>query len=125
MELPAIDFGGARPYIKTALEYAGNTHTLDDVAEGVREGRFQYWPSESGRSAIVTEVLEAPRQRTLHFFLAGGDLQELEQMHERLLEWGRAVGCTRATLAGRPGWARSFLTRAGWRPSALLMETEL
>lgn len=111
-----------RPQIEAALAYARGTHTFDDIAAGVSEGTFQLWPGE--RSVIVTEVLATPRARILHFFLAGGDLQELEQMTPVVLAWGKAEGCTRAALIGRRGWTRTFL-KEGWEQTGVLMETTI
>lgn len=111
------------PYISDALEYAGGSHTLADVWHGIEGGGYQLWPGE--RSAIVTEMLQTPGHLTLHFFLAGGSLPELEGMLPVILAWGREQGCTRASLLGRHGWQRTFLRRLGWRPTAVLMETPL
>lgn len=112
-----------RPQITAALKYANGTHTFDDIKQGVADGRFQLWPGRD--SVIVTEVLQSPRQRTLHFFLAGGDLGELEVMTPLVIEWGKTQGCTRAALIGRRGWARTFLAGAGWQQTGVLMETQL
>lgn len=102
-----------------ALALAGGTHTLDDVAEAVAEGRMQFWPGAT--SAIVTQIEQTPRVRILHVFLAGGTLAELEAMMPPIEAWGRAHGCTRATLFGRQGWSRSFLREHGWTTPAVMM----
>src|SRR3546814_5288752 len=57
-----------------ALSFSGGTHTYDDVVEGVNTGRYVFWPGPN--SAVITEIIEYPRQRTLHFFLAGGNRSE-------------------------------------------------
>lgn len=114
----------ARQYLEPALDYAGGTHLWDDIVQGIAEGRFQFWPGI--RSAIITEIIEYPRQRTLHFFLAGGNQPELEVMLPGILQWGRSRGCTSASLVGRQGWTRSFLTRTeGWKPRSVVMTKEL
>jgi hypothetical protein len=75
---------------------------------------------------VITEVIPYPRQRDLHFFLAGGDMQELRTMYPKIIEWARGQGCSRATLAGRAGWLRSFLTREeGWEPRWTVLAKEL
>ena len=55
-----------REYIENALEYAEGTHTFDDIALGVLSGRYILWPGE--RSAIVTEIINYPQIKDLHFF---------------------------------------------------------
>lgn len=101
-----------RSYIERALVYAGGTHTVDDVLEMIAAGTVQAWPGP--RSIIVTELVEYPRLRCLHVFLAGGNKTELEAMAPVVLQWGAEQGCQRASLCGRKGWARTFLTRQGW-----------
>ena len=114
----------ARDYLEPALSYAGGTHLWEDIVQGVAEGRYQYWPG--ARSAIITEIIEYPRQRTLHYFLAGGNLAALEVMVPLINEWGRKHGCTAASMVGRRGWERSFLSRTeGWTPTAVVMTKEL
>lgn len=118
-----LDLNGARPHIEAALSYSGGTHTFDDVVKGVSTGKFVFWPGVN--SAIITEIIEYPRQRTLHFFLAGGNMAELEVMLPGILNWGREQGCTTASLTGREGWARSFLKREGWNKKLIVMTKEL
>lgn len=112
--------GPWRRYIEDALVYAGGTHTFEDVQAQVAAGTLQFWPGVS--SAIVTEIVEFPRQRRLHFFLAGGTLHELEAMLPLILAWGRERGCTTTTLVGRPGWERTFLKRLGWVQTLVVLE---
>ena len=118
-----------RPQIRAALRYACGTdgrptHTVDDVIEMVETDLAQCWPGP--RSVIITEVIDRPRRRVLHFFLAGGVMRELEAMTPLILEWGVTQGCDSASLIGRKGWERSFLARTGWsRNDSILMEKML
>lgn len=114
----------ARPLIDRALNFSGGTHTFDDVCQMVSEGRLQYWPGPN--SIVVTEIIEYPRKRTLHFFLAAGNVAELEVMYPKIEEWGRLHGCDSATLTGREGWVRSFLSRKeGWHQKLVVMAKDL
>lgn len=111
-------------HISAALEYAGNSHTLEDVRALVEQGSLQLWPGKD--SVILTEILQTPRRRTLHFFVAGGDLEEIRRSYLPILEWGKSVGCTHASLVGRKGWERTFLTREdGWTAPLIYMEKVL
>lgn len=110
--IDAAEWARCAGYIEDALEYADGTHTLDDVRAGIEAGRFLLWTGP--HSAVITEIVQYPQLRALNFFLAGGRLEELEIMLPLMLQWGKTQGCTRATLTGRPGWSRSFLTKYGW-----------
>lgn len=108
-----------RVLIESALAYASGTHTFEDVAQEVEDGRAQFWPGP--HSVIITQIDEEPQGHTLHFFLAAGTSAELRAMEPGILEWGRGQGCVRARLVGRKGWERSFLKDTGWVNSGLII----
>lgn len=107
-----LDIQNYRKHIEAALRYSGGTHTFEDIVAGVDAGDFQFWPGPD--SVIITEIALYPRRKAIHFFLAGGHLPELEAMTPAILDWGREQGCNQATMCGRRGWDRTFLTRTGW-----------
>ena len=117
------DFERLRDHISAALEYSGGTHDIEDIADGLRAGQFQLWPGE--RSAIVTEIIVYPQLKDLHFFLAGGDLDELRLMQPIIESWGKSVGCSRVSLAGRRGWERTFLRDRGYEPKWFVLCKDL
>lgn len=113
--MAALDWTRYGPYIEAALEYTNGTHDLDDIIKAVAAGTLQVWPGE--RSVILTEIHDTPKKRLLHVFLAGGHLAELDAMYEPIEAWSKTRGCVGVTMTGRPGWARTFLTRdKGWVP---------
>ena len=112
-----------RHHVEAALEYSGGTHNFDDVAEMVEQNRLQLWPAKD--SVVLTEIIVYPRLKNLHYFLAGGDLDELSRMRPLIESWGKSVGCTRVTLAGRRGWAKTFLKDEGYSPQWSVLAKEL
>lgn len=112
-----------KPQIEAALQYSGHSHTFDDVVAMVKAGKAQFWGGPT--SVIVTEIVLEPQQKVLHFFLAGGNLAELEAMTPMILQWGREKGCVRASLVGRKGWDRTFLKRQGWTNGLVVLEKDL
>lgn len=112
-----------RNWIEDALQYAGGTHDFKDIAAGVLSDRFQLWPNKN--SVVVTEIVVYPKLKDLHYFLAGGNLDELQQMRPIIEKWGKSVGCTRVSLAGRRGWERTFLKDEGYRPQWFVLSKEL
>jgi hypothetical protein len=122
-DVNAPDIRGYREQIERALEYAGGSHTFDDVCDAVAERRLQFWPGHT--SCVVTEILEYPQHRCLNFFLAAGNLAELQAMAPKLEEWGRSQGCTKAVLSGRRGWERSFLVNEGYEQKLVVLEKVL
>lgn len=112
-----------RKWIEDALQYAQGTHTFNDIAAAVLSDRFQIWPSNN--AVVVTEIVVYPQLKDLHFFLAGGNLDELKAMRPIIESWGKSVGCTRVSLAGRKGWERTFLKDEGYKPNWFVLSKEL
>jgi hypothetical protein len=103
-----------RHHVVAALEYSGGTHNFEDVLEMVEKNQLQVWPATE--SIVLTEIIVYPRLKNLHYFLAGGDLDELSRMRPMIESWGKSIGCTRVSLAGRKGWAKTFLKDEGYSP---------
>ena len=113
----------ARAILEPAIAYANDEIRWDEVAAGVREGKYQLWMGVD--SAIVTEIVKYPRHATILFTFAGGNMRELRAMMPVIEEWGKSVGAKNAGMVGRKGWERSFLTEDGWKATRVLMEKEL
>lgn len=119
-----IEWARLEPHLENALQYSGGTHTLEDVFLGVANGDYQWWPGED--SVIVTEIVEYPRKTVLNYFLAGGELGELERMADQIEEWAlREKSIDAITLTGRKGWGRSFLRNRGYNETSVSMSKEL
>jgi hypothetical protein len=112
-----------RHHVEAALEYSGGTHNFEDITQMVEDHRLQLWPAKD--SVVLTEIIVYPRLKNLHYFLAGGDLDELSRMRPMIESWGKSLGCTRVTLAGRRGWAKTFLKDEGYSPQWSVLAKEL
>lgn len=110
----AKDLMRCRPYIEAALEYADGVMDWWDLVTKIERGEAQFWPGPA--SAVITEIIVWPStEKSLHIMLAGGKMGEISAMQNAILKWGTTMGCRRAHLTGRKGWARSFLTKTGWK----------
>jgi hypothetical protein len=112
-----------RHHVEAALEYSGGTHGFDNIVEMVGKNQLQVWPAS--QSIVLTEIIVYPRLKNLHYFLAGGDLDELSRMRPMIESWGKSIGCTRVSLAGRRGWAKTFLKDEGYSPQWTVLAKEL
>jgi hypothetical protein len=90
----------ARRFILPALKDDAEA----DVVSSLNQGHSQLF--EGQRSAFVTQITPAPR--TIHAWLAGGDLAELLSLVPGLEAYARAHGCQYATVNGRKGWDRAL-----------------
>lgn len=111
-----------KPWINAALEYSGGTHLFEDVVDSVKLGTMQLWAGERG--CLVTEIIQYPRKKVLHIFLAGGELDQILDMDASVQYFGRANGCTSMTLAGRRGWVRA-LSHLSWKEQFTVVGVEI
>lgn len=101
--------------LQPALDNSG-THRMEDIEAGVKEGRFQMWLDTD--CVGITEIIDFPLKRVLHIFLAGGDLEQIIGLHDKVWTWGQEQGCSEMTLSGRRGWLRAL---KHWEPTEYLM----
>jgi len=111
-----------REQIEAALKYAHGTHIWEDLVEAVGKQDLQFWPAE--KSFLLTEIVQYPRKRLLHVFLAGGSLEEIERMEPSLATFAERLDCDFISLAGRPGW-KKVLDKHGYAPAWTYMIKEL
>lgn len=109
-----------RPWLEAALEYSDGAFLWQDVLDGIARGAMQFWPAD--RAAIVTQVLTSPQKKTLHVFLAGGELDAVLDIVPALEVFGRGHGCTSMSMDGRPGWERVL---KDWKKTSIIMKKEL
>lgn len=121
-DAPVNELERCRPWIEAALEYSGGTHVFDDIVQGILDGRMQLWPAPRG--CIVTEIVVYPRKRVLNLFLAGGELDQILDMHDAVKAWAKEQDCEAAQLAGRLGWKR-VLEPLGWKTQHVNFQKEI
>lgn len=100
------EFERCRPYIEAALEREFGTHTIEDVRDMVLRGMAHLWVTPG--SATVTRIVDAPRNRMLCIWLAGGDLDELLRIEPQISAWAEGQCCDLVYISGRRGWLRAL-----------------
>mgnify|MGYP003625766792 CR=1 FL=1 len=98
--------GPYRELLESALERSGGTHTYEDVLDAIILGDMFFWPAE--KSCMVTEIVQYPRLRALHVFLAAGDLDEIRGMESSLISFAKSIKCSALSMSGRKGWAKAL-----------------
>lgn len=101
-----------------ALEHAHGEYDLQSLMAKVHAGDAQLW--HEGDAVIVTEVLDFPRTRVLHFWLGAGSLEDVITLQRKVNAWGKEQGCARATLHGRKGWVKA-LRADDWVEEGVIM----
>ena len=108
--------------IEKSLEYAHGSYTYDDVVAGIMQGRFQFYTHK--RSYVICETQNMPHYSIYHAFLAGGDMEEVLEIHEALVPVAKRVGAKYATMNGRLGWTKP-LKEVGWEARYVVYYKEL
>ena len=93
-------------HLQAALDVSRGTHTPDDIFQGITRGQFQMWVGN--HSAGVTEVVTYPQAKCLRFFLAGGDMEELSYMEQKISAGAKKLGFTRVEIGGRRGLLKAL-----------------
>lgn len=116
----ADEFERCADYIVAALEYAGHSHTLQDVWQAIANKQAAFFPLE--KSAIVVEIVDYPQRATCRIWLAGGDMEELIEAEKNVCDWARELGCDSMEIIGRKGWERQL---RDYKPTATVLVKDL
>jgi hypothetical protein len=111
-----------RTWIEAALALSGGTHVWDDIVSGIYSGKMQFWPAQN--ACAITEIITYPRNKVLHIFLAGGEMEQIVDMDESATEFAKAQGCCAITIAGRKGW-KKILEEKGYTERFTTLAKEL
>lgn len=106
------EFQRCSEWIQAALDKGDDTHDLIHIYDGLINTSFQLWSND--KCCVITEIIDYPKKRVLHIFLAGGSLEGIRALEEDAIQWAKSIGCTDFTLSGRKGWLRA-LKDNGWK----------
>jgi hypothetical protein len=110
----------AEPLLQPALDLAGVAFDLTDVFSAVASMDAQLWVDT--KSAAVTRIEEYPRTRACRIWLAGGDLDELQDVEREIVDWAKTIGCSGVEIYGRRGWLKAL---EGYDEGATVMYKEI
>lgn len=107
--------------LKAALAASGGRYTPRDVFDQVVHQNAQWWPGEA--SVVVTRMYQDGKDLVLHFWLAGGELEEIQSMVSYITERAHIErGATVARISGRRGW---LAVLPGYKEVSTTMERRL
>jgi len=110
------------PWIRAAIDRGTATHGFEDIAKAVLACDMQLWADDTG--CAVTEVMVYPKRKVMNIFLAGGELEAVGRIVERIERFAPHIGVQSLTYIGRPGWAK-FGDERGWAGKLVFMEKDL
>ena len=117
-----VDLAPYREMLESALAHNGGSHSYEDIVAGVESGIYLAWPGV--RSIVVCQLIQTPRRRVGHCFLAAGEMAEVLAIRTWCEEWAKRSGCDAVAINGRPGWER-LLASAGYSRKSVVLEKQL
>ena len=100
-----------QPLVESALEHSQGEFDPTDILGYLIAQSMQLWVSIDGQvnGMAVTQICTFPRYRAAHVVLLSGKDAVggwFAEMIRAIEIWAKAVGCTRVTENGRPGWEK-------------------
>lgn len=108
--------------IARALKRGGDTHSLQDILDGLLAGKYQLFENDDG--VCITEIMEAPKGRYLHCWVVAGRLPGVMQLQDAVERHALTNSCRFMSTSGRFGW-KAVLPHYGWKPSQIVFTKEL
>ena len=98
------------PLIQLAVRRTGRRHSEAAVLDSIIDNSFQCWVAgdrdHAVQLAVVTEIIEYPRQRWCRIVFCGGKgIDSYLPFLDILEDWAKINGCSGVEMIGRPGWA--------------------
>jgi hypothetical protein len=128
-EVPAV-FPTVKKHLDRAVEYAHGTLGIDDVYHDLLKGKTILWiitkDDYSIISAVITDVNQYPKKKTIRVLMAGGDrLDDWElRFCEALMEWANNIHADGIEVIGRKGWERR-LEKYGYKLAHTVLLKEI
>ena len=117
------EFDRVAPWIASALQEAGGTHSIEDIRQAVAAQNMLLMTSKN--AAILIEIVKYPQKKALRIFGVGGSgneaLEELKVFARGVPQMAADLGCTRFEGCGRPGWSRA-LRELGMTPHVFMFK---
>jgi hypothetical protein len=125
------------PVVGISPEYVRATNTIVHIASGGIVGGITHTRTSGGRAIIETNgvssrfieasetILRGTPSARIHNYNLTMEHRIIKKMRPHIEAWGKSVGCTRVTLAGRKGWERTFLKDEGYEPQWFILSKEL
>jgi hypothetical protein len=98
--------------LNRVLDRMGGLYLASDLISDVMAGKKQMFCLND--SIAVTQITNFPRAKVLDIIVVVGDVDELRELHERLMKFAEEVGCSVIQAYGRRGWVKDATSR-GWK----------
>lgn len=102
-------WGPHREKLLRAISLTG-THDEGDFLLMIFSGRAELITSE--KTAVVVEIVNHPKLKSMNVCLLGGDLLDLIAQEPGLEQKARSMGCKRLEFTGRDEWRAAMKDRA-------------
>ena len=94
-----------------------------DILESQRQG-FVLTSDGEVKAVVLTRIADDEAKSLVVTHATGKDRHLWQHLFPVLLDWGKAIGCTRVEAITRPGWKR-ILEKFGLKQTHVVLEMEL
>ena len=108
--------------IQKALRHGGDTHTWEDVREGIQDGRLRIFHDEHG--CWIVDLIVTPQKRYLSCWIVAGQLPEVMSLQKEVEKYAEEQGCAFMRAECRPGW-KIVYPQYGWHQTGIVIEKEI
>jgi hypothetical protein len=106
---------GYEQKLARVLDRMGGLYLLDDILARIADGRMQSFAVNN--SWVITQIDCYPRARTLHVVAMVGDLEDRDEIEQRLITFADEQNAGLISTHGRMGWL-PHARELGWRTKA-------
>jgi hypothetical protein len=100
-----------RRKLERVLDRMGGLYTVQDILSAIAVGKMQSFVEKN--SWAITQIAEYPKARVLEIVAVVGDLDDLRELHDKILEYARDMNVGVINSYGRKGWLPDA-KRRGW-----------
>jgi hypothetical protein len=111
-----------RKYLEPVFERY-DTYNWQDVVENIEKGRWFLLAYPT--SALLIEIIQYPRKKTLYIPAVGGNLDEVTSAQEQLETIAKKQGCKDIEFRGRKGWEKVAKKFKGYKTHYVVINKEL
>ncbi len=106
------------PLLEKAMRRGDKDYTMEDIKDGIKDGKYLLWAWEEGNRIIccaVTSFMFYPRKKICSVMMVGGSGLKLWKGPgiDTIADWAKKNGCSDMEGYVRKGWLRVL---TNWRP---------
>lgn len=106
------DMERLRQEVEASLNFTDSGYVFEELVELAESGQWQWWSDDA--SFCMSCITDTPKRKVCYIPIAGGKLEDVLAIHDRIKEFAIAQDADCMACGGRLGWAKMMKAR-GYR----------